>query len=230
MSALLLTWEVFRSVISRFLNQLEARVGRYRGIRNLITIVVAAMAIVYVADYVLGPVTGFYLSEYLEFNRTLVFRGQVWRLVTFVVTPPNESILFIVLQLMFVYFTGNMLENHWGTFRFNLFYLCGLLGSLVSGLITGYATSYYVNLSLLLAVAILYPAMQVNLYGILPVRMKWLALIELLLLIPGLMGGWGQRIAIIVSLLNVLLFFSERLIEQAKNAKRRYEWKKNWRR
>lgn len=218
-------------MFSKLLDRLEVRLGRYRGIRNLITIIVAAMAVVYVADYVLGPVVGLYLSNYLAFDRSLVLRGQVWRLITFIITPPDENILFIVMQLMFVYFTGTMLQNRWGTLRFNLFYLCGMLGSLIAGFITGYATSYYVNLSLLLAVAILYPMMQVNLYGVLPVRMKWLALIELLLILPGLLsGGWGRRIAIIVSLLNVLLFFSDRLIQQAKEAKRRHEWKKNWRR
>ena len=218
-------------MFSKLLDRLDVRLGRYRGIRNLITIIVAAMAVVYVADYVLGPVVGLYLSNYLAFDRSLVLRGQVWRLITFIITPPDENILFIVMQLMFVYFTGTMLQNRWGTLRFNLFYLCGMLGSLIAGFITGYATSYYVNLSLLLAVAILYPMMQVNLYGVLPVRMKWLALIELLLILPGLLsGGWGRRIAIIVSLLNVLLFFSDRLIQQAKEAKRRHEWKKNWRR
>ena len=218
-------------MFSKLLDRLEVRLGRYWGIRNLITIIVAAMAVVYVADYVLGPVVGLYLSNYLAFDRSLVMRGQVWRLITFIITPPDENILFIVMQLMFVYFTGTMLQNRWGTLRFNLFYLCGMLGSLIAGFITGYATSYYVNLSLLLAVAILYPMMQVNLYGVLPVRMKWLALIELLLILPGLLsGGWGRRIAIIVSLLNVLLFFSDRLIQQAKEAKRRHEWKKNWRR
>lgn len=212
------------------LDRIEARVGRYRGIRNLMTIVVAAMAAVYVFDYVLGPTCGFYLANYLAFDRTQILHGQIWRLVTFVVTPPQESILFIVMQLLFVYFTGNLLQNHWGTFRFNLFYFSGMIGSMIAGMITGYATSYYVNLSLLLAVAILYPNMQVNLYGILPIRMKWLALIELVLILPGaISGSWGQRIAIIVSLLNVLLFLSDRLIHQFKESKRRYEWKKNWR-
>lgn len=214
----------------KLIDKIEARVGRYCGIRNLMTIIVAVMAVVYVFDYIVAPMTGFYLSNYLAFNRTLIFRGQIWRLITFVVTPPQESLVFIAMQLLFVYFTGNMLQNRWGTLRFNLFYLGGMLGSLAAGMITGYATSYYVNLSLLLAVAILYPMMQVNLYGILPIRMKWLALLEVLLILPGVLSGsWGQRIAILVSLLNVLLFLGDRMIYQFKEAKRRYEWKKNWR-
>lgn len=216
-------------MFQRLLDQIELRVGRYRGIRNLINIIIAAMAAVYVAD-LFAPTLGFYLSGYLAFDRAAILRGQLWRLVTFVITPPNTSMLFIVMQLLFIYFTGQMLQRHWGTLRFNLFYFTGMIGSLIAGLITGYATSYYVNLSMFLAVAILYPTMQVNFYGIFPIRMKWLALIDLLFLLPGLINGtWGERIAIIVSLANVALFFYDRFIRGIKEAKRRYEWKKSWR-
>lgn len=216
-------------MVDKLLTRLEIRYGRYRGIRNLMKIIVAAMAVVYVADYLLGPSLGFYLSGKLSFNRAAIFRGEIWRLVTFVVTPPSSSLLFVVMQLCFIYFTGNMLQNQWGTLRFNLFYLCGMMGSMIAGLITGYATSYYVNLSLLLAVAILFPTMELNLYGIIPFRMRWLALLELLMLVPGLLNGsWSERIAILVSLLNVALFFSGRFMQQIKAAKRRYEWKRNW--
>lgn len=217
-------------MIEKLLNRLETRFGRYRGIRNLMTIIIAAMAVVYVADMVLGQAMGFYLSNKLMFNRAAIFRGEIWRVVTFVITPPSSSIFFIIMQLGFLYFTGTTLQNRWGTLRFNLFYLCGMAGSMIAGFITGYATSYYVNLSLLLAVAILYPMMQVNLNGFIPFRMKWLALLDLVLLLPGLINGtWGERIAIIVSLLNVALFFCDKFIYQIKEAKRRYEWKKSWR-
>ncbi len=216
-------------MFQRLLDQIELRVGRYRGIRNLINIIIVAMAAVYVAD-LFAPTLGFYLSGYLAFDRAAIMRGQIWRLVTFVITPPNTSMLFIVMQLLFIHFTGQMLQRHWGTLRFNLFYFTGMIGSLIAGLITGYATSYYVNLSMFLAVAILYPTMQVNFYGIFPIRMKWLALIDLLFLLPGMINGtWGERIAIIVSLANVALFFYDRFIRGIKEAKRRYEWKKSWR-
>ena len=130
-------------MIQRILNDLEIRVGRYRGIRNLMSIIVATMAGVYIADLLLAPSLGIYLSGYLAFDRAAILRGQIWRIITFVVTPPDSSILFIILQLMFLWFTGNMLQNHWGTLRFNLFYFCGMVGSLIAGFITGYATSYY---------------------------------------------------------------------------------------
>lgn len=217
-------------MIEKLLNRLESHYGRYRGIRNLMTIIVAAMAVVYVADMVLGPAVGLYLSDKLVFNRAAIFRGELWRIVTFVITPPSSSIFFIIMQLGFIYYTGSMLQNRWGTLRFNLFYFCGMIGSMIAGFITGYATSYYVNLSLLLAVAILYPMMQVNLNGLIPLRMKWLALVDILLLLPGLINGtWGERIAIIVSLMNVAVFFCDKFIYHIKEARRRYEWKKSWR-
>ncbi len=217
-------------MFEKLLQQIEARIGRYRGVRNLITLIVAAMATVYVADLVLGPALGFSLSGFLAFDRTLILRGQIWRILTFVITPPQESLLFIIMALMFLHFTGSILQSQWGTLRFNLFYFTGVAGSIVAGFLTGYTTSYYVNLSLMLAVAILYPMMQISLYGIIPIRLKWLALLDLVLLLPGILNGpWSIRAAIIASLLNVALFFSGRLIQQYKEAKRRYEWKKNWR-
>lgn len=217
-------------MFDRFLDRIEVRIGRYRGCRNLISVIVAAMAAVYVADLVLGPALGFTLSSYLEFNRMLILRGQIWRIITFVIMPPNQSILFIVMSLLFLHFTGSILQSQWGTLRFNLFYFTGVLGSVVAGFITGYATSYYINLSMMLAVAILFPMMQINFYGIIPIRLKWLAILDLVLLLPGLLNGsWAMRAAILVSLLNVGLFFGGRLRRNLQDAKRRYEWKRNWR-
>ena len=217
-------------MFDKLIQQIEIHFGRYRGIRNLINLIVGAMAAVYVADLVLMPSVGFSLSGFLSFNRALILRGQVWRIITFVITPPDESLLFIIMALMFLHFTGSILQHQWGTLRFNLFYFTGVVGNIIAGFLTGYATSYYLNLSLMLAVAILYPMMQISLYGIIPIRLKWLALLDLLLLLPGLMRGtWSIRLAIIVSLMNIALFFHGRLLSNYKEAKRRYEWKKNWR-
>lgn len=217
-------------MFEKLLQSIEVRFGRYRGIRNLINLIVCGMAAVYVVDLVLSPSLGVTLSGFLAFDRALILRGQIWRILTFVLTPPPQGLFFIIMALMFLHFTGSILQSQWGTLRFNLFYFTGVAGSIIAGFLTGYTTSYYLNLSLMLAVAILYPMMQTNLYGILPIRLKWLALLDLVLLLPGLINGpWSTRAAIIVSLLNVALFFSGRLISQFKDAKRRYEWKKNWR-
>ena len=217
-------------MVRKLLDVLERRLGRMGGINNLMTWIVLVMGGVYVADLVLAPSLGISLANLLAFSRDAVLRGQIWRVVTFVFIPPSSSVLFIILQLLFYNFLGNMLQSHWGRVRFNLFYFTGVICNIIAGFITGYATSYYLNLSLFLAVAILYPEMQINVYGILPIRMKWLALVDLLLLLPGLLTGtWAMRVAILVSLANIALFFYDRFIRLYQEARRRYEWKKNWR-
>lgn len=216
-------------MVKKLLDNLERRLGRMGGINNLMTWIVLIMGGVYVADLLLAPSLGISLAGYMFFSRDLILRGQIWRLVTFIFLPPESSVIFIVFQLLFYHFLGNLLQSHWGRLRFNLFYFTGVLCNIVAGFITGYATSYYLNLSLFLAVAILYPDMQINIYGILPIRMKWLALIDVVLLLPGLLNGtWGTRVAVLLSLAHVALFFYDRFIYSFKEARRRYEWKKNW--
>jgi len=217
-------------MVKKLLDSLERRMGRMGGIKNLMTWIVLIMGGVYISDLVRAPSFGISLSGYLAFSKAAILQGQVWRILTFIFIPPDSSIFFIIIQLLFYNFLGNMLQSHWGRLRFNLFYFAGVLFNIIAGCITGYATSYYLNLSLFLAVAILYPEMQINVYGILPIRMKWLALVDVLLLLPGLIGStWAMRLAILLSLANVALFFYDRFRHLVKDARRRYEWKKNWR-
>ena len=218
-------------MFNRILDRLEIRYGRYNGIRNLMTYIVAAMAVVFVADLMLVPMMNFSLSSWLSFDLNKILHGQIWRVITFIFMPPSDSIIFILFSLLFYHFLGQMLQSHWGNLRFNVFYFIGMLGSIVAGLITGYATNYYLNLSLFLALAILYPEMSFNLYGIFSVKAKWLALIDVVLILPALINGtWGMRIAILVSLANIALFFYDRFIRMYRDAQRRREWRQNWRR
>lgn len=217
-------------MVKKLLDSLERRLGRMGGINNLMTWIVLIMGGVYIADLVLAPSFGISLSGYLVFSKDAILRGQIWRIITFIFLPPESSIFFIIVQLLFYNFLGNLLQSQWGRLRFNIFYFTGVLCNIIAGMITGYATSYYLNLSLFLAVAILYPEMQINIYGILPIRMKWLALVDVLLLLPGLITGtWATRLAVLLSLANVALFFYDRFVYQLKEARRRYEWKRNWR-
>ncbi|MBQ8555146.1 MAG: rhomboid family intramembrane serine protease [Clostridia bacterium] len=216
-------------MFSKLLDRLESRYGRYRGIRNLMSIIVFSMAAVYVVDMVLGPTMGFSLSSWLSFDKSAIMRGQIWRLFTFVFVPYSGSMFGFVFSLVFSWLMGQTLQNDWGTFRFTLYYLIGMLGTVLAGCITGYATGYYLNLSLILACAILYPEAQINLY-IIPLRMKWLALIYLVMLLgTALESTWPDRIALIISLLNVILFFMDRMVGLVKDARRRQQWRRNWR-
>lgn len=211
----------------RWLDKLNRKFGRY-GIRNLMTFIVGGMAVVYLMELLVYPMTGFSLSSVLAFNRNAVLHGQIWRLITFIFIPPDSSILFILFSLYFYWLIGNVLENQWGAFRFNLYYLCGMVCTVIAGMITGYATNSYLNLSLFLAFALMYPDYQVMVFFILPVKMKYLALLDAVGLVAlFIMDSWAGRVALLVSLGNVILFFWHDFINGIQNAKRRYEWRKN---
>ena len=192
---------------NNWLNKLERRFGKF-AIPNLMTILIFGMAIVAVIDIFTNPNYETNLSSLIAFDRDAIMRGQVWRVVTFIFIPPGYSILTIAFTLYFYWILGTALEAQWGSFRFNVYYFAGMIGSIICGLITGYATSYYLNLSLFLAYATLFPNHKVYLFFILPIKLKWLAIVDLLYLTYiFIFSPWPYRIAILVSLLNFLVFF-----------------------
>lgn len=190
-----------------FLDKLERKIG-WLAIPNLALILVVAMGAVWVADFVLIRIEVVPLSYYLDFNRDLVLNGEVWRVLTFIFVPENDGTLLVFLTLYFFWFMGSTLEAEWGTFKFTIYYLMGYLGSLVSGFIMGFTTNYYLNLSLFLAFAILNSEVKVLLFFFFPIKVKWLALVDFILILVDLvLGSWIMRVAILFALLNVILFF-----------------------
>ncbi|MGM9680304.1 MAG: rhomboid family intramembrane serine protease [Eubacteriales bacterium] len=209
-----------------WINKLNRKYGRH-SIRNLMTYIVGGMSIVFLMDLLVYPTTGFSLSSILAFDRNAVMHGQIWRLITFIFIPPDSSVLFILFSLYFYWLIGNELENQWGSFRFNIYYLCGMIGTVIAGIITGYAANSYLNLSLFLAFALIYPDYQVRIFFILPVKMKYLALLDALgLAVMFVMDSWSGRIALLIALGNVILFFGRDFIDGIQNLKRRYEWRR----
>ena len=63
-------------------------------------------------------------------------------------------------------------------------------------------------MSIFLACASIMPDYQLLLYGIIPIKMKWLAVLDVVLLaVDAVQGGLIIRIVIIASLLNFIIFF-----------------------
>lgn len=187
-----------------WLNKLNRKLGKF-AIPHLMYGLSFIMLAVFVLDLLLP---GLHLSSWLVFDRALLAQGQIWRLITFIFLPPDSSIVFIFFSLYFYCLIGNALEREWGSFRFNVFYLCGMIGTILGGLITGGATNVFLNFSLFLAFAALYPDFQLMLFFFIPIKIKYLAILDGLYYIAMLIfGTWPIRIAIVFSLLNVLLFF-----------------------
>ena len=160
--------------MNKWVYRLERRFGRIC-IQNLMLVIIVGQAMVYLAT-VLTPGLG--LVSQLSLSWPAVMRGQVWRLLTFVFIPETFQPFGLLLSLYFYYLVGHTLEQTWGDFRFNVYYLLGMVGAIVSAVITGSASSYYLNLSLFFAFATLYPDFQVLVLFILPVKMKYLGLLS----------------------------------------------------
>ena len=200
-----------------FLNRLEKKIGRY-AIPGLMKYMVGCYVIGYIIMYAAPN-----LVSWLTLEPYMIFRqGQVWRLVSWLLIPPSRSyLIFAIIMIIFYYQIGTALEHTWGVFRFNVFIFGGIiftiLGALLLYFATGqaplilqgaYFTTYYLNLSIFLAFAVCYPDQQVMLYFLIPVRMKWLAIVYAVLAVAGAVsGGVVSIVAIAASLANFLIFF-----------------------
>lgn len=178
-------------------------------IQNLMTVVIGAMAIIYIADGIIGLMGDVSLISYLEFDRDAIIHSfQIWRTVTFIFIPSGDNILWAILMMYFYWVIGQALEKEFGAFRFNLFYFLGAALALIAGFITGYTTNSYLNLSLFLAFAIFYPNFEVRLFFILPIKVKYMAIVYAIVIgFSFIMYPWQYRIVILLSLLNVVIFF-----------------------
>jgi len=189
----------------KWLNGFERKHPRF-GIPNLMTYIVVGMLFVYVFDLLAAYAS---LSSFLYFNAELILKGEFWRVITFIFLPPLASPLLIVFSLYFSYMIGNSLESEWGTCVFCVYYIIGIIGNIIAGFITGYAENTYLNFSLFFAFAFLYPDYQILLFFILPIKVKYLAFINVMFFIVSfIIGGWAQKAAIIASLINLIIFFS----------------------
>lgn len=197
-----------------WLNKLERKFGRY-AIHNL-TLYLIGGYIIGFGVYMFVP----NLLNLLTLEPAYILHGQIWRVISWVLIPPSGNIFTTVIMMLFYYSLGTALERTWGAFRYNVYIFSGILftviGAFLLYLIVGvdavgygvFFSTYYINMSIFLAFAVSYPDMEVLLYFILPIKMKWMALVYAALTIYDLVrGNLFTRIAIIASLLNFIVFF-----------------------
>lgn len=196
----------------KFLNKLERKFG-HLAIPNLSRY----LFFMYVVGAVISliPNTNLYI-DFLALNPYLILRGEVWRLVTFMIAPPDANLIFLILVLLCYYNLCRELEYYWGDFKFNLYILVGVLGTIIASFILYlvfpqpyiYMDNFYLNLSIFLAYTASFPDSLFYIYGIIPVRAKWLGVIDGIYLAVSFLGGdAAARAAIVAAMLNFLLFF-----------------------
>lgn len=237
-----------------FFNKLERKLGKY-AIPNL--------SLYLIVCYAIGFVTSLANSDalnYLTLNPQLILHGQVWRIFSWILIPPDMSNLFFMLLMLYFYYSiGTSLERVWGTFYYNLYMFSGMIftvlgsfllyafcelgimGSEVTAMVQLYGSAFYqligaqfstfyINMSIFLAYAATFPEMEVYLMMIFPIKVKWLGIIDAIMLgIQFLTGGFITRIVIGASLFNFVVFFlttRNRMQLSPRQIKRRHEFKR----
>lgn len=212
-----------------WLNRLERKFGRY-AIRGLMTYIIALNGLVYLLMYL--DQTGRYIYT-LTLIPEKVLQGELWRLFTYIFIPPATSPLWIFFILYFYYMIGNALEQEWGCFKFNLFYLTGMIGTTLAAFLSGGgvgATGEYLNLSLFLAFAQVFPNYELLLFFILPVKVKYLAWLNWAFFAFTLLtAALPEKIAVLAAMLNFFLFFGKTLFRQGRLNNQSYHRRQTFR-
>lgn len=220
------------------LDKLERRFGKY-AIHNLSLWIIGGQAIMYVLVLMEFPIANIlYFPE-------LVLQGEVWRVLTFILQPDgiklgdgnraelDGSVIWVLIGWYLFRLFGGALEKEWGEFRFNCFMLIGLICTIIAGLLVvnllspeerpDYLVSnIYLLASVFIAFAILFPNFELLLFFVLPVKVKWLAMILVatwVLLTPG-----QSYPLVIAALVNVAIFFGPMFIHGAKTRQRRQKY------
>ena len=234
-----------------WLDKLERKFGKY-AIHNLMYYII----ILYILGLVIQMVNPSLYTQWLGLDAEAILHGQIWRIVTFIIQPPNASFLFMAFALYFYYMVGQALEYMWGAFRFNLYFFSGMLLHVIACLLIYLVFgmnfqmgSFYLNMSLFFVYVALFPDAEFLLFFIIPIKAKWLGIIEgayfaitiaagfivpvgstlwFSLLQAGIMALPANSISALLSLLNFIIFFlgSNRNRFSPKQARRRTIYQK----
>ena len=222
--------------LSRAIDKFCARHRRF-GIPKLMRYIVFISAAIYIIHMMDRTNT---LLPLLGFHPGLIISGQIWRLVTWVFLPLNDNIIFTALMLYFYYFIGSTLEREWGTSKFTVFYLSGLVLNIIYGLLSWFILRQsmsalldllwfgrvwlvpnFLNLSMFFAFAALFPDNRVMLFFFIPIKMKWMALINACFFLYSILsdviaGQYAIAFLPLVAILNFLIICGGDLLDYAR--------------
>jgi hypothetical protein len=178
------------------------------GIKNLMMYI----SIANVAFWLLGAINTTFLS-YLNFDAYLILHGQIWRLVTFMLYPPSTGLLAFI-AFYFYYWIGSTLEQYWGSGQFTIYFFSGVILTIIYGFLIYFITgiriqlaSEYIYLSMFFSFAALFPDMQVLFMYIIPVKIKYLAIIDaIFFVIQIISNSFPVNLLPIVAVLNFFIF------------------------
>ena len=197
----------------KLIDQLDRKIGRF-AIPNLTIYLIAGQSFFYLM----------YMTEKLErsatyFSANYLMAGEWWRLFTLPFDPPRQSLIFAAIAWYFFYMLGSTLEAHWGAFRYNIYLFLGCAITVAASfLVPAYpVNNAFLAGSIFLAFATLFPEYEILLFFVLPVRIKWLALLTWLSYAYQIVfGDWATRLMILAAIANYLVFFASDIFRTVK--------------
>src|SRR5512143_293173 len=200
-----------------FIDKLDRKFRRY-AIPNVTLYLIIGQVL-----FFMFVLSGRFILDRVVLVPALVLAGEWWRLITFLFIPPLTNPIFAFFAWYLFYLMGSALEGHWGAFRYNLFLLIGYLVTVAASFLFPFsaATNIFIGESVFLAFAWLFPDFQLYIFFIVPVKIKWLALLTWIgYAYQLLVGSWPSRLLVLASISNFILFFGRDLVWRMKTGKR----------
>jgi len=188
------------------LDRMEKKFGKY-AINDLIKYMLMIYLLGIVISFVSSITKIDIYNSFLSLDLDKILKGQVWRLFTFVLSSNFNmggmgmifTLFMTMIMIAFYFYMGNSLEAEWGAFRFNVYVISGVLAIMISSLATqaifkaltgvdlggelykatGETEVSCIGLMILLAFATIHADEKILLYFIIPIKIKWLAIIML---------------------------------------------------
>jgi hypothetical protein len=200
----------FPNWLARILRKLD-----FVGIPNLGSILAAIAIIAFVANLV-NPAG----LERIVFDPQLVSEGEWWRILTFFFSGGFRSAISVLFYVLYIYFVINTLESVWGEGPVTVFVILIYAFSMAGAFIVNVPveTSSYLLLNVSLAFGTLFPDYELMLYGILPVKAKWLAGVSVAFALWQFYSG--DYVVLPLSVVPYFIFFSHMLYYRTKSRMR----------
>lgn len=169
-------------------------------------------------------------ASYFAFDANAILRGQIWRIGTFLFVPISSSLFNTAISLYFYYFVGSTLEREWGSAKFTIYYACGVILNIILGFMIGSTSVFYLNMALFFAFATMFPNMQVLLFFIIPVKIKWLAWFDAAFFAFNILSSIfsGRPLLALIpltALLNYFLFFGGDLTDLLRQGQQKVNYR-----
>jgi len=207
------------------------------------TFMVVCIEYYYYATYS-GPAneyTGY--NDMLSFDADLIAEGKVWRLFSFIlISPAPPSIIWGLVTMLIMWFINDALERSWGAFKVTL-YVVSTIGLQIAALyiapnnldaVLSARCGNFLYASIFMATAAYLPNYEFRLFFIIPVKLKWIAVLVFALALFQTISFPYQTVSFMILIASFIPYavvfipnFMHRMAHAQKTAERRREFQSN---